>query len=120
MSYNHFNNDLPVPPKGYADWRAFYASSLAAFSAFGDATDPQNGRVVVPTGNHDLTEIPYWKIAHYAAREQALYDQEHPPLSYEQLDELFGLLHSTFQKPSTSLFEWVRARLKEVVERRVR
>lgn len=106
MSYNRFNNELPVPPHGYADWRAFYLASLEGFSALGDEMHPEHARVVVPTGNDDLTEIPYWKIAHYAAREQAEENAHHPSLDLELVSELKILMLSNSRQPSDKLKEW--------------
>ncbi len=118
MSYNHFNNDLPVPPHGYADWRAFYADSLAAFATLGGATEPHLGYVAVPTGNNDLTEMPYWKIAHYAAREQAEHNRAHPPLSLDQLAEMRSILMGSMRQPVQWLVDWLGERFEEALARR--
>lgn len=115
MSYNHFNNDLPVAPHGYKTWRAFYAQSLAAFSKLGDLIEPQYGMVLIPVGGDALQEIPYWKVAHYAAREQADEDLKHPAV---KASELMELAYARVGPPlSTATQEWLDRMIQEAIER---
>lgn len=115
MSYNHFNNDLPVAPHGYKSWRAFYSQSLAAFSALGDAIEPQYGMVLIPVGGNALQEIPYWKVAHYAAREQAEEDLKRPAVKASQLMELpYGRVGPPLPP---AVQEWLSRMIEEAIER---
>lgn len=114
MAYNHFNNDLPVPPHGYTDWRAFYADSLAAFAKLGDHIEPQHGSIAVPVGGDRLTEIPYWEIAHYAAREQAEEDRKRPVVSASQLMQL---AYSRVGPIDEAARQWLEEEIKKAIER---
>lgn len=97
MSYNLYNNDLPTPPPGWPSWRAAYASMLKYMAAYEGGMPPLEAnaafvnnfqRVRSDADEPAAIEVPYWKMAHYAAREQAEEDAKYPPLAIGHLMEL--------------------------------
>jgi hypothetical protein len=113
MYYSSYNNDLPAPPKGYADWRQVYAQALRHLSnTYGvlpplEATamyhaHPAESRVSTDSAglyaNLGVFEVPYWQMAHYAAREQAEADQKNPLPSFSDYRTLIHLLEETLSR----------------------
>jgi hypothetical protein len=55
-------------------------------------------------------EVPYWKMAHYAAREQAEEDAKYPPLT---VDQLLSIAANRIGPVDKGVQEWLERKIEE-------
>lgn len=122
MSYNQYNNDLPTPPKGWSTWRAAYAAMLNHLSNYEGGLPPieatahfihSAGEPRVGEDELPVFEVPYWKMAHYAAREQAEEDQRRPRFDFRQWMALYQAVRASPMPVSHEIEQWLRANIDD-------
>ena len=119
MPYNQYNNDLPVPPRGHANWRSVYGSMLTFMKSYEGGAPPtdaiarflHNGKEArIGTDELPILEVPYWKIAHYAAREQAEDDAKIPPIAFHELRLVMADVQAGRRnalEPNSAILAWL-------------
>jgi hypothetical protein len=120
MPYNHYNNDMPVPPRGYADWREVYKVLLRHLSNYEGALPPWDAEANFIGPEGDILSVEYWKAAHYAAREQAEEDASQKQLSTSDWYQLVSELKFNCYKltgTTSALADWARQQFEASLEK---